>query len=326
MNKHLKKILCKGGLFVLLLVLMDFSIGHLVRFYFFRQETGKYARITHTIEKTKQELIIFGSSHANRHYVPEVFQRELGLSCYNAGIQGQGILCIDAVQALMLKRHVPRVVILNIDEQWLFTNDSKYDLLGDLNPYYYKYKKELLPFLVLKNKWAKYKLYSILYQYNSTVAHILRYRFKSQPDLSGYKPLFGVLKKHGKTGEKKQVTVDTKKTLDPNFIVALERFISKTNDAGSRIFFVTSPRVEPNRPVNASYDKIKKIANNHAIPLLEYGDHPHFEGRHELFFDPHHLNHTGAQLFSTIVAQEIKERLKEGTRAMRISEPKGHDI
>ena len=43
------------------------------------------------MELTKADLLVFGSSRANHHYVPEVFEDSLKLTFYNTGKDGSGI-------------------------------------------------------------------------------------------------------------------------------------------------------------------------------------------------------------------------------------------
>ena len=40
------------------------------------------------------DVLIMGSSRAHHHYVPEIISDSLGLSCYNTGKDGNGIILV----------------------------------------------------------------------------------------------------------------------------------------------------------------------------------------------------------------------------------------
>ena len=76
--------------FIIILLVADFIFGFFAKQIYFNQKTGKNARITKSINIINDEILFFGSSHANTHYVPSVFEEKLKMSCYNTGVRGQG--------------------------------------------------------------------------------------------------------------------------------------------------------------------------------------------------------------------------------------------
>ena len=79
MNKiELKYLLLKSLKFIIILVIIDFAFGFFAKQIYFNQKTGKQYRITNSIKKTENsKVFIFGSSHAFRHYIPNIFEKEL---------------------------------------------------------------------------------------------------------------------------------------------------------------------------------------------------------------------------------------------------------
>ena len=59
------------------------------------------------MESADQRVVVFGSSHAASHYVPEVLEEQLGMSCYNAGVLGQQILFHRTLQSILLREPHP---------------------------------------------------------------------------------------------------------------------------------------------------------------------------------------------------------------------------
>ena len=142
-NIDFKRIALKTLKFVIIFVITDFLFGTLASKLFFNQETGKYARSTYVIKKAKEDIIVFGSSHAHRHYVPEVISKKLSKTCYNAGADGQQLVYHNVLQKMILNRYHPEIIILNIDEEFLFKSNKSIDRLGDLHPYYFDFKDEV---------------------------------------------------------------------------------------------------------------------------------------------------------------------------------------
>ena len=60
-------------LFVIIFI-FDYSVGNILRYFYFKQESGMPYRTTYSIEKTTADILIFGSSRANHHYHPDVFE------------------------------------------------------------------------------------------------------------------------------------------------------------------------------------------------------------------------------------------------------------
>ena len=315
MKKEYNILIRKTIFFVLIIIAIDVIFGSLARYAYFNQSSGKNYRVTYTLEELTDSVVVFGSSHAANHFVPEVMSEELGLSCYNAGVQGQRLIFATTTESIMLKRYQPKLVVLNIDPYWLFESLESYDALADLNPYYFKYPDEIAPVLQLKSKYEEYKLYSKLYQYNSTIAHIIRYWFAEQKDYNGYLALEGKLDPNldndkSKADEGLIKSEKPEEKIDEHVIASLKSFISNTQNAGVKLVFVVSPHINKfDYSGNKSFNMIKEIAAKNSVPVLDYYMNDQFTGKYEYYKDPSHLNIDGAKYFSRIVSRDLKEIL-----------------
>ena len=174
---------------IIILFTLDFSIGHFCKHLYFSQKSGLNYRTTYALEKTNEDMLIFGSSRANHHYNPQIFTGVTGLSCYNVGRDGQSIFYHHAVQKATLTRYKPKIIILDV----VFTDfesaqsEESLDRLAALLPYY-KTHKEIQNIVNQRSKFEKFKLWSKIYPYNSLILTILKYNFiaTKQMDLSGY--------------------------------------------------------------------------------------------------------------------------------------------
>lgn len=308
-KKEYKESLIKLGKFLVIFLIADFALGMISKQLFFSQETGKYARSTYAIQETDAKVLIFGSSHAHRHYVPEVIEKELQKSCYNAGAEGQQLLYHVVLQKMIVKRIKPELIILNIDEDFLYYSKEAYDRLSDLYPYYSDHREDLKPILGLQSKLIDFKLFFNGYQTNSTIMHVIRYYASPQIDYKGYRPLFGKIKPSKNIKEEAQSEIEKGiEDIDQNFVTALHTFIATARANDIKLVFVTSPTFNTvNHLANISFNTIKNIAEKENVLFIDYFNAPQFINKPQLFHDPSHLNNDGARLFTRDLIHQIKK-------------------
>lgn len=302
-------------LFTLVFLLIDFVFGSIAVKLYFSQESGKFARLTYSIKKDTSEVLIFGSSHANRHYIPEIISKGLNESTYNVGVQGQKLLFQTTLLKLILNRHKPSTIILNIDKDWLFESNEAYDRLNDFNPYFWEYRSDLFPVLSLKSSFVYPKMFFKSYRTNSTIVHIVKYFISPQKDYNGYRPLQGTISvdrmnKLLKTSSKYNVN---KGVFDVNFINALHEFINLSKRNGIDLVFVLSPSLVADRyGDNESFKLIADIASESGVSIIDFEKNNQFSRQNHLFNDLSHLNDLGANLFSSLLVDELRSIKLEG--------------
>jgi len=310
LKKEYKLVVIKIIKLVFIILIVDFSLGYISKQLFYSQKTGKYARSTYAIKKTEAEILIFGSSHAHRHYIPEIFEKELQQRCYNAGAEGQQLLYHSSLQKMILKRYTPQIMILNIDADFLYQFEESYSRLSDLHPYYTEYSEELKPTLELRSRFVDVKLFFNSYQVNSTIMHIIRYGISAQVDDMGYRPLFGVM--NNDDNDEKEEELGIINEIDINFEKALLIFIENTKQNNIKLYFVTSPTYKlKDHSKNKSFNRIKQIVKDEEIPFIDLSNDPRFISKGELFHDVSHLNKKGAILFTQYVINDIKQSLND---------------
>lgn len=292
--------------FGIILFLVDFIFGFIAKEIYFNQKTGKQARITYSINNADSQILIFGSSHANRHYIPEVFEKELNKTCYNAGVQGQGIIFHNVLQKIILNRTKPELIILNIDYNWLYENNSAYERLSDLYPYYWNNRDIIKPSLSINSKLMDYKLLFKAYQFNSTLIHAIRYFVSPQKDFNGYLPLSGEMQKPDNINGNTVKPKNQESSLDSNFILAFRSFIHSAKENNIRLQIILSPNLE-NRDLSKDKSMIalKSIIQTEKITLINLFEDAEFRSQYHLFNDKSHLNDDGAIIFSKKISKLI---------------------
>ena len=115
------------------------------------------------------------------------------MSCYNAGVLGQQILFHKTLQSIVLERTRPDVIILDVDPGTLYESTNTCQPLAGAEPFPPGIPRLSAPSCIAGRSSREFFLQSKLYQYNSTIVHVLRYAIAPQPDVNGYRPDYGVM-------------------------------------------------------------------------------------------------------------------------------------
>jgi hypothetical protein len=302
MKASKKIVVFKVLAFACLIVAVDFLtskiLGHLYR----TAPAGDIKEISYALEKSSEPIVIMGSSRARHHYSPDVFNDSLHSAAFNAGMNGQGIFYHYCILTAILKRYNPKVVVLDLTPKDLVkSQDFGLDALSQLYPFY-GLSSKFDQVLELENWSKKIKLQSGLYKYNSTIADILSSRL-IKPDIrSGYKPLFGNSVSEKKIDQYHEATIDSLK------LSYIHKFITEAQEENVKVFLVTSPSFIQSESNSFFLSTISDIAYEHNVPLIsaeKYQDS--FDAK--VFKDPSHLNHHGAEKWSSLVSSMIKQSL-----------------
>lgn len=295
--------------FGLLFLVVDLIVGFAAQQLYLTQETGKYARITKTIEGNSSDILVLGSSHASRHFVPKILEADLQQSCYNAGVLGQGLVFQVALTKIILEKYTPKLIILSIDRDFLYNNPEAYDRLSDLHPYYWQNRAILKPILGKESAWIDFKLLFKAYQMNSTLVHAFRYLIAPQEDYKGYSPLNNKLSIPEKLQDEIVVVKDIY-GIDAYFEESFSVFIVEAKTRNIPLLLVTSPNLEKtDYTLDRSFNKMKAIAESAEIPVIDFSNHTSFVHQYQLYHDDTHLNDEGATLFSNLLVPQIKGTL-----------------
>ena len=310
-KKNWKHFLLNGVAFLVLIILFDFILGHLLQYYYFKIKSGTQYRTTYSIEKTKADIIIFGSSRAMDHYNPFVFENRYNLSYYNAGRDGENsVLYHYAVLKAILKRYTPKIVILDMMPNEFANTSESYDKLASLSPYYNPHP-EMRPILNLRSRTEKIKMLSGIYPFNSTIMNIILGNFglEDKKYIKGYYVIASsyIITKPLETIDKSKVY-----QLDSIKVNVLKSFISDCNRANIKLYIVCSPIYTKFIGTDYSIVAAKKIAADNNISFFDFSQESPFLESPKLFYNSLHLNDSGARIFSNMLIDKIF--LKEKTQ------------
>jgi hypothetical protein len=301
MKKYLKTMII-GLIFI---IIADFIIGKSLEHFYFNTTSGVLCKTTYSIDSTKSDILIFGTSRANHHYNVKILEDSTGLTAYNTGRDGSFIFYHTAILKSILKRYTPKQIILDFNGTFEYMQDE-YDQISALLPYM-RTHKELKSIIALKSPWEKLKLISNIYPYNSQIITIImgnleinKNRSKNKYTYNGYVPLYGTWEYEFDSAQeaKKKYTIDEKK------YKVFTEFINLCNQNNIPLIVVFSP-VFYNNDNNYSLEICDELCKNNNIPFIDFSNDRDFINK-ELFYDPFHLNNEGATLLTQKVLRLIR--------------------
>jgi hypothetical protein len=308
-----KKGIFRVVVFLGALILCDFVFGMFSKIIFNSQKSGKYARLTYIVKADTSAIVVLGSSHALRHFVPEIIQDSLHEETFNYGTMGQKLLFNKAIYEIRTRRSKPKMIILNVDADWFVGKHDQQDRMSDLYPYYGSVGDIIFENFSRKDRFIGHlKFLSKTFPYNSTIVHVIKYKLKPQNDFNGYSPLYEVvdslqlyskLKSEKAKSKMKPVVPDC----DSSLVNLFSQLIGDINKENIRLFVVFSPElIKPDYPEMYIDEKVKEVCKNRSTALLDFSNSDIFNNNRLLFSDFGHLNDSGARMFTKMLTDSIK--------------------
>lgn len=321
-SKGVWLLLRNGLIFLLAVIAFDQGIGMWMHHLYFEQKSGPNAETTFTFTKMNEDAIILGSSRGRRNYNPQIVADSLGITCYNAGHDGQTIFYEQAIIRMALSRYTPKLVIMDLNPEEMYYKDVHYDRLNVLAPYYQDYTVVRSIYLLKGDRnpdhnrvgymlWPinneKLKMTSQIYRYNSSLLDILTGIYKNRKSDSGFKPLKGTItqqKADELIRENANLRNDKDKFVDPNKVKGFEEILSTLTAKGTTVYVSMSPALAP-FGMEPSYQMIVDVCKKYKVTFKDYSQDLQYN-KLDYFFD-NHMNKDGANLFSANLAHDIKQ-------------------
>ena len=311
----LKSLLQSSLLIVVLFIAADQSIGLYLEHVFSKQKKGEYHAMNYAMNQVDEELLIFGSSRAVRHYDPSVIEDSLKLSAFNVGKLGNTLLYSDAVFAQVLTYHKPKVVILDVSPIEFAKSERERGqksmvnalLKFDYLPAIESRIQELSPKeLLLSKLFRTYKFNSALYTL------LINDNGKSNLEMSkGFAARKGIKVKEHLVVEN---NVDYEE--DPILVNTFYNFLKRAKTHGVEVHVVISPTTL--KQVNTSVAKIKAITDQFGFNFEDVSLRPEFRAV-SFYYDQTHLNESGARKFSQMIGKTLGAERNPGIRKMHIA-------
>lgn len=298
----MRKFLVKILIFFAIIAIVDYCSGTLFSFFLGHAKGGDSGRSNYICDKVNEDVLVFGSSRAIHHYNPVIISDSLGLSCYNCGETGNGVILNYGRYQLICQRYSPKILIYDVIPTFDYlVGVDNHQYLGKLRPYY---DRRGIPeiFNSVDNK-EKYKMRSCMYRYNSRFVQILSdYIHPMQSvGIRGFRPLKDEMDTM-KIGRKERFSLDL--VCDSLKLNYLKKMIELSGH--TKIIFTVSPYW--NGLDTAFLSPIKEICQDYQIPIIDFSNSEKYVHHNEFFNDGVHLNARGADEFTRDLVIEIKKR------------------
>src|SRR5690554_2880192 len=301
----MKTLLTKIGVVIATFLLLDMAFGMLLNKTLEMSPDGRYYKATYTLAHSKDDIVILGSSRAETNYVPYIFEDAFGLSCWNAGRGGQGLAFWHALNLGMLERHSPKMVILNIEYDFLGLDpgNASFERAGFLRPFYKNYPA-IRPIIDKISVSEKFLVKSNLYAFNSSYYYLLRpFIFKGVdglPEEKGWKPLRG---KMVKSNKEKKVLDESAGPLDPRYVKMINEFVDVLVAKGTKVIFCLGPDYMEKVINTPTLEYVRNMEN---VRLINLSLDKNLTENPRLYRDDRHLNEEGAIMFSKLLVSEME--------------------
>ena len=296
MKNLLTRIVIVLGLFFL----FDRTLGLGLNFLYTQSNATDEYKISYSNETTTAPILFFGSSRCLHHYVPRIFEKYLGKSCYNTADWGiKNIYYHYGLLGNILSRYTPETIIFEIHPcDWLSTPFSGKERAASLAPYC-GMSEACDEMLKLSGKYWLCQL-SWTYRYTGSLPNLLSGKLGSMNrELEGWKPLDGVMDTTGVKAEEYPFSLDRER------VALLEQFINDCQQHHIKLIFVASPMYICSELDVFNYPR--DLAAKHHVRFIDHYRDTTFVGHAEYFYDFGHLNRQGADFFSKILSKELRE-------------------
>lgn len=298
--KDIKKITIGVLSFCALLIAADWAVGTWSEKMYYKSKYGIFHRQIYCLTESQDEFMILGSSRAAHHYVPQIFEDSLGMSCYNAGSDGMCIYYHYGILASRIQRGCPpKMVILEVigtdaevSQGATFSLDAALDRYA---PHYGEFAE--IDSLFAFNGWKeRFKLMSKTYRYNSKLVQTIKCNYIPWPEDRGYEALTGMMQvaEGVKAADVLATTTSEEPIIEERKLLYLQKFIADCKANNIQLVMCYSPYYGQSVP--KSIRIIEGMAKKNDVPFMNYGDDVRFQNP-EYFQDASHLNDTGARVY-----------------------------
>ncbi len=312
-SKDLKRFVRQATIFLLVVLCLDQAIGSGLKKLQAITKSGYKGLIELAIEDNS-DIIVFGSSRAQHHFVPDIIERETGKTFFNAGMPARKILYHFAIQQLIFEHHFPKIVILELWEPDMQRTPSGIAELSILTPFQtHPVVKEVL---TERGILEPLRSLSQIYPHNSDLLTLL-YALMSDhgKDRKGYEPIYGIINQDIRvnTNVDKRLTASD---ISDDYVAYLERFLGSALKHNIRVIVTISPKWPDStfytKERNEALDKCLTVVKKYNVPIFDISQDSYPEFFNPTYFhDRAHLNHNGAKLFSKILGIELRKELED---------------
>jgi hypothetical protein len=323
--------------FVLLAVAVDWAIGSIFSQLYRRTFTGERGGLLNYALTKDAEVLVLGSSRAQYQVMPAVLRERLSLTAFNAGLKGHDFVYSVMLYDLWRRRHAPpRAILLQMDIESLLDRPSELEAAQIFSPYLDE-SPLVREILYSASPFKRVEYWSRAYRYNGKAFSIVRNLFSRQ-DLQ----FDGFIAARGMLNPASDILAANALDQDATAIEQAGRPYSETKlrylrnlaEQAARdqtvlaLFHTPLYRQDP-AAHRLWVTRMQGVLARMPIAFLDICEASHpdvFANRPHIYSDTNHVNAEGAVLLSTLLGDELRQRLAAAAdagaaRASRVQPP-----
>ena len=296
----MKKFILHILLFFCIVTVVDLAAGF--AFKHLQSIAGGGTGAEHYVCKEgNEDVLVMGSSRASHHYVSSILADSLGMTCYNGGQDGNGIVMQYGRWRMIEKRHVPKLIIYDIEPSFdLAVNDnSRY--VDRLKPY--SDDNDVKGFISGLFPMERLKMMSKMYCFNYKFLEIMSDCIRPSDTNGGYKPNFKHIRQEVIDAEPRAKMYEFNEA-DEIKIQCLANLIEEAKEMDVKVVLVSSPYWRGYPEIDLHL--VKNLADKMNIPFIDYAN-SEIRNNPDWWADSMHLNSEGAQFFTSDLSKILRE-------------------
>lgn len=305
----MKKFILKVILFFALAAVVDIICGESFELLRCRARGGQTFKNEYLFNTSKDDILVLGSSRANHHYIPSIITDSLGLTCYNAGVQGCGIIPAYIYYHIVCDRNKPKLVLYEVT--------PNYDYLKDQGGYskYLGAVRQYADIDVVKNVnrdfsdvLEPFRLLSRMYRNNSCLIKNVKDILLPAPNYNGYDPLHGKMRSNAIKQNEETKSNNVNIIVDSLKLFYVEKLLTEIINDGVGLVCIVSPRFDPlSTGIDDQYTPIKEMCKKYGVPFIDNTNSVGIADEMALFQDYGHLNDNGAKKYTSSLVPILKQ-------------------
>lgn len=292
----MRKFLVKLAIFFGLFVGLDFTFGRICNYMFQHAKGGDTRAMNVLIQESERDILVMGSSRAHCHYDDQRIEDSLGVSCYNAGVEGNGIIMMYGIYKLM--EHKPRIILYDVEPSfdiYEYNEDKHNSRYISLLKFYNSV--EIRDIIRQVDPSLEYKNLSGFYRYNTKFITVFKDFFIVSPlNAYGYEPVYGEITEVPAPRENQEPLLDNTKY---HFFV---QFINDTKKDGVQLIILASPKYGDD---GGLLEPIRNLCAQEEVPFLDFSSEERFQ-KIDYFKEPMHMNNVGAEMYTLDVINYLR--------------------
>lgn len=300
-SEDMKKYIARIFIFFAIMISLDVVVGYLSDYLVENAKSGATLKNEYICEKTKEDILIFGSSRAVHHYNPLIIQDSLNMTCYNCGYDACGIITAYGLLRTLYKHYTPKAILYEVTPKYDCLEGDNSSYLGPLKLIYSKSDIEDVFENVSYNE--KFKMKSGMYRVNTKFIQLVTDNVKNEKSImQGFLPIDGKM-----NYEPKIVAPDKHENYDNLKVFYLNKFVELCRSNGISLVFMVSPSYKMTSDAELEY--MVRFAEKNNIPFINYYCYKPITENKEFFYDGVHMNKTGADEYTKVFVSENKDFL-----------------